>query len=217
MANVVSPHCAAVSSFDCDLSGDGCGGCALVSQIMITNWNVEGLNDLKQEEIVNYMSRKDSRNNVDVCCLQETKKSISDTYELRGFSFILSGGKSGSNEWYGVGFVVPPRFKLRIRGFCQVSERIATLKISCSGGTFALITALAPHNYDLKVKSGSSTTNLGRFGRFCQPLLQMDRSYWLVILMLVLAKPALKRKMSLAHIVSELMHNTGLMCRTVTS
>ena len=68
--------------------------------------------------------------------------------------------------------------------------------------------------YDLKVKSGSSTTNLGRF---CQPLLQMDRSYWLVILVLVWAKPALERKMSLAHIVSELKHNTRLMCRTVTS
>lgn len=145
MAKIVSPHCAAVNSFDCEHSGGG-GGCggggAHVNQLKITNWNVEGLNDLKEEEIVDYMSR----NSIDVCCVQETRKSKSDIYELRGFTFILSGCNSGSMEWYGVGFVVSPQFKRRIRGFCQVSERIATLKIGCSGGTFALITALAPHN-----------------------------------------------------------------------
>ena len=49
-------------------------------------------------------------------------------------------------EWYGVGFVVSPRFKDRVQGFCQFSNRVALLKVKCTGGAFAHGTALAPHN-----------------------------------------------------------------------
>ena len=106
------------------------------------SWNIEGLSELKEMEIAQYMTQYE----VDICCLQETRGCKSDVYLSHGFSFILSGGAQGGTEWYGVGFVISSRLKRHIRGFCQVSGRIASLKIKCLGGTIALLTVLAPHN-----------------------------------------------------------------------
>ena len=83
---------------------------------------------------------------IDVCCLQETRKGKSDVYDSNGFVFILSGNPNTPVEWYGVGFVISPRFKQYVRGFCQVCDKIASLKVNCIGGSFAIITAYAPHN-----------------------------------------------------------------------
>ena len=113
---------------------NGSGGVHNMSQFKIMSWNIEGLSELKENEIVEYMSRFE----IDVCCLQETRKSKSDVYTSNGAWCILSGG--------GVGFVISRRFRQYVRGFCQVSDRIASLKINCAGGTFAIITVLAPHN-----------------------------------------------------------------------
>ena len=121
---------------------NGGGGVHNMSQFKLMSWNIEGLSEIKEMEIVDYMSRF----GIDVCCLQETRKSKSDVYMSNGAWFILSGGDGDSTEWHGVGFVISRRFKQHIRGFCQVNNRIASLKIHCSGGTFAVITVLAPHN-----------------------------------------------------------------------
>ena len=45
-----------------------------------------------------------------------------------------------------MGFVISRKLKSYIRGFCQVNERIASLKIKCRGGNVALVAVLAPHN-----------------------------------------------------------------------
>ena len=133
---------AAADSFVRENFVNGGGGVHNMSQFKLMSWNIEGLSEFKEMETVDYMSRF----GIDVCCLQETRKSKSDVYMSNGAWFILSGGDCDSTEWHGVGFVISRRFKQRIRGFCQVNNRIASLKIHCSGGTFAVITVLAPHN-----------------------------------------------------------------------
>ena len=58
------------------------------------SWNIEGLTVLKEMEIVQCMSRLD----VDICCLQETRKCKSDVYVSNGYEIILSGGAQGHTE-----------------------------------------------------------------------------------------------------------------------
>ena len=113
-----------------------------MSQLKIMSWNIEGLSLLKETEIIDYMFRFD----VDVCCLQEARRSKSDVFKCNGYEFILSGSSDGPTDWYGVGFVISPRLRRHRRGFCQINDRIASLKLKCRGGTFAIITVLAPHN-----------------------------------------------------------------------
>ena len=58
-----------------------------MSQLKIMSWNIEGLALLKETEMIDYMFRFD----VDVCCLQETRRSKSDVFKCNGYEFILSG------------------------------------------------------------------------------------------------------------------------------
>ena len=84
---------------------------------------------------------------IGVMCLQETRKSKSDVFvEERGFKIILSGCSVAEREWAGVGFIVSPKVRKSIKGFCQFSNRLASLKLKTSGGVFAVLCAYAPHN-----------------------------------------------------------------------
>ena len=75
---------------------NGSVGVHNMSQFKIMSSNIEGLSELKENEIVEYMSGFE----IDVCCLQETRKSKSDVYTSNGAWFILSDGAHGSPEWY---------------------------------------------------------------------------------------------------------------------
>ena len=113
------------------------------NRICIGTWNVEGLTEVKLFEIRTYMNL----HGVDVFCIQETRQSGSDYYVTDdGFLVVLSGGSDGGREWAGVGFIVAPRLKKHVDGFCQVSSKVASLKVKCSGGRFGLISVYAPHN-----------------------------------------------------------------------
>ena len=60
-----------------DNFGIGSGGARNISQFSIMSWNVEGLTELKENgRFVAYMTRFE----IDVCCLQETRKTKSDVY-----------------------------------------------------------------------------------------------------------------------------------------
>ena len=61
-------------------------------------------------------------------------------------NLFFQGSSDGPTDWYGVGFVISPRLRHHCRGFCQINDRIASLKLKCRGGTIAIITVLAPHN-----------------------------------------------------------------------
>ena len=49
-------------------------------------------------------------------------------------------------EWAGVGFVAAPSARKNIAGFCQLSNRIASLKIQTCGGVAVLMSVYALHN-----------------------------------------------------------------------
>ena len=100
--------------------------------LTVSTWNVEGLTDLKTEEICKYMKN----NSIDIQCIQETRKPNSDYYITdNGYLVITSGGSNLVKEWAGVGFIVAPWIRPHIQGFCQLSNRVASIKIKtvCSG------------------------------------------------------------------------------------
>jgi exonuclease III len=105
------------------------------SNMYICTWNVEGLTDLKLYQICTYMKLHD----ISICCIQETRKPMSDYYFAEGgFKVILSGSSSTDREWAGVGFIVSPASVNSIVGFCQVSNWVASLKVRIVGGTAAV-------------------------------------------------------------------------------
>ena len=106
-------------------------------------WNVEGLTDLKLEQIALYMQE----NSLDIVCMQEVRKNKADSFELTsGHVVYWSGSADGGREWAGVGFVVAPHFKKYILGCSPFNNRVACLKLRVTRGCIALFTVLAPHN-----------------------------------------------------------------------
>ena len=58
-------------------------------QLRIASWNVEGLSDVKIEILQRIMRIRD----IDIICLQETHRSLSDVVVTdAGFLLVLSGG-----------------------------------------------------------------------------------------------------------------------------
>ena len=113
------------------------------NQLISITWNIEGLTDIKLYEIYEYMKR----NSVDIACIQETRKTKSDTYVTSaGYEVFLSGSGDAQREWAGVGFIVAPHFRKFVIGFAPNSNRICSLKIKVSRGCSAVFCAYAPHN-----------------------------------------------------------------------
>ena len=111
--------------------------------IIVGTWNVEGLTDIKIEQLSDYMTQF----SIGILCIQEVRRPKSDVFvTTRGFQIILSGSSTLEREWAGVGFVVAPRIRKSVAGFCQFSSRAASLKVKIVGGTFAVLSAYAPHN-----------------------------------------------------------------------
>ena len=63
-----------------------------------------------------------------------------------GYLVILSGSAGADPEWAGVGFIVAPKLRSRVVGFCQLCNRIASIKLKCNGEKLSLICVYAPHN-----------------------------------------------------------------------
>ena len=105
-------------------------------------WNVQGLTELKLIEIILSMKRY----NIDILCLQETRSVKASVYTEQGHLVITSGTDDGARCWSGVAFVIAPHCKWRIKSYCQVSDRLAYVRLRVPGGILGLITAYAPHN-----------------------------------------------------------------------
>ena len=113
------------------------------NRLNIGSWNVEGLTDIKLYEICMYMQA----NSVDIFCIQETRKPLSDNFiSDLGYHVYLSGGCGASREWAGVGFIISPAVAHQIAGVTPVSNRVACLKMTVAGGYLSLLSAYAPHN-----------------------------------------------------------------------
>ena len=114
-----------------------------IGNIGIGTWNVEGLTDIKVEQIIDYMTQ----NSIGVLCMQETRRLKSDVFMTsRGYKVILSGSSTSEREWAGVGFILSPKVCKSIAGFCQYNNRLASVKLKTGGGVFAVLSAYAPHN-----------------------------------------------------------------------
>ena len=91
---------------------------------------MEGLTDIKLYEIGMYMRS----NNIDVMCMQETRKKLSDNFiTFFGYSVHLSGSSGDAREWAGVGFIVAPRVRKFMVGFTLFSNRVASFALKCCG------------------------------------------------------------------------------------
>ena len=108
----------------------------------VGTWNVEGLTDSKLISLQKCMDLY----GIHVLCLQEIRRPLSD-YSIteEGYLFISSGGMEGAVEYAGVGFLVHPMIRSCVIHFCQLSNRMSSLKLRTSGGKVALISAYAPH------------------------------------------------------------------------
>ena len=84
---------------------------------------------------------------IHILCLQETRKPLSDFIETEeGFILILSGRVDvQEKEYAGVGFLVAPELRRSIYGFCQLSSRLACLKIRIPKGKLAILSCYSPH------------------------------------------------------------------------
>ena len=114
------------------------------SQAVLTcgTWNVRGLTDLKLFELILHMRRY----NIGILCMQETWKTKAAAYDYQGFQVILSGPDQTNRCWAGVGFIVAPWLRRRVKSYQQTSERMAQIKLAVRGGTIGIISAYAPHN-----------------------------------------------------------------------
>ena len=82
-------------------------------RLIIGSWNVEGLTDIKLEEISIYMHN----NSVDILAIQETRKLKSDSYVTEdGYLVYLSGSGTDDKEWAGVGLIISPEMRKYIIG-----------------------------------------------------------------------------------------------------
>ena len=129
----VSPHRLVGQS-----ASEGCG-----NRLIVCTWNVEGLTDVKLEQILIYMAQ----NSLDVVCIQEVRKLKSDSFlHDSGCQIYWSGSGDGVREWAGVGFIVSKRLQKSVVGFTPISNRICCLRVRVTGGCLALFSVYAPHN-----------------------------------------------------------------------
>ena len=103
---------------------------------------MRGLTELKLHELILHMGTY----NIDILCIQETWTKNADVYEEQGHLIVLSGGSCPGRVWSGVGFIISPRIRDKIRGYKQINDRIAYVKLKLEGGVLALFTIYAPHN-----------------------------------------------------------------------
>ena len=78
--------------------------------------------------------------------MQETRVGKSDVYFEDGFQIIMSGRSDDSVCWAGVGFIIAPWARDRLKNFKQICDRMAYVKFTVLGGSMALFCVYAPHN-----------------------------------------------------------------------
>ena len=99
--------------------------------LKIASWNIEGYSEDKLISLQMTMIRE----SIDILCLQETHRLLSDYFVSdEDFLIILFGGSNTDREYAGVGFLIAPYIRKSILRFCQKSNRMSCLKLHISGG-----------------------------------------------------------------------------------
>ena len=76
----------------------------LQRSLQIGAWAVEGLTDEKMIMFEKYMYD----NAIDILCLQETRRALSDYYISEWGNLCIFSRGNDETEWAGVGFIVAP-------------------------------------------------------------------------------------------------------------
>ena len=114
---------------------------ASASSLTFATWNVE---DLTDEKIVSLQESMIALN-IQVLCIQETRRSLSDYWITdKGFLVILSGRSDEKREFAGVGFIIAPQLRASIIGFCQASSRFACVKLKVAGEKIVIVLTYVP-------------------------------------------------------------------------
>ena len=136
-ADIDSPH-----GHMGQLLESNCSGSSLHDALVVCSWNVRGLTDLKLFELILHMKKYD----IDILCVQETHSNIVSVEDEQGFLVLLSGSGTDQRSWAGVGIIVAPRCRHRIKSYKQISDRLCSLQIKVDGGVLGIFSAYAPHN-----------------------------------------------------------------------
>ena len=113
------------------------------NDLIAVSWNVEGLTEDKLLTLQTYMLKY----NIDLICLQESHRTKSDYYVTDAGCFVILSGAAGScKEYAGVGLVVAPWTRRSVVGFCQYSNRLASLKLRVPGGKAVFFSPYTPHS-----------------------------------------------------------------------
>ena len=91
----------------------------------------------------------------------------SETFINDGFLIILSGADSEERSCAGVGYIIAPWCRRRVKTYRQVSDRLAYLKVEVAGGVAGIITAYTPHNLKPLAERFSFYVDLDHVYREC--------------------------------------------------
>ena len=109
--------------------------------LRIASWNVEGLSQSKESELVSAMMD----HHIDILCIQETRRKISCLQELpNDFLLILSGSDGENDIFSGVGIIVAPHCRRSLITYRQQNERMCMIKLKVKGGKMILFSTYAP-------------------------------------------------------------------------
>ena len=113
-----------------------------MNKLQFGSWNVEGLTDVKLEQICNIMQSRA----LGLMCLQETRVPFSGSRQLdNGYSLITAGQDDEKRTYAGVGFLIAPWLRRSVYSFKPISERLCCIKLRVRGGNAAIFNVYAPH------------------------------------------------------------------------
>ena len=111
-------------------------------QLQFGSWNVEGLTDVKLEQICNIMQSRA----LGLMCLQETRVPFSGSRQLdNGYGLITAGQDDEKRTYAGVGFLIAPWLRRSVYSFKPISERLCCIKLRVRRGKAAIFNVYAPH------------------------------------------------------------------------
>ena len=123
--------------------------------INVCTWNVEGLTDIKIEQICKYTRS----NSTDVTFLQNTRRNNSDNFVTNsGHEVVLICSSAEGRKWAGVGCIIAPGFRKAAIGFRPDGGRMASLRVTTATGPIAFIVVYAHTIYARLKKGWLSTT-----------------------------------------------------------
>ena len=111
------------------------------TNLRIATWNVEGLSESKESELVAAMIEHE----IDILCIQETRHKISCLQVLlNDYLMILSRSDDEADIFSGVGFIIISYCRNSLIIYRQQNERMCMANLKIKGGKMILFSTYAP-------------------------------------------------------------------------